>query len=86
MAFYQCTICLEDGTEIATAVRVSIESAGGNDWYGTITASQLTGLSAGRQYRLILGDGRVGSFRVKRNTVAGGEDRAISITGIGSLA
>jgi hypothetical protein len=86
MPFYQCTICGEDGSHIADGVRVLIEDASATGWYGTITAAALTGLAAGRQYRIVLGDGRSGSFRVKRNTVAGEQDRSIAITGIGALA
>ena len=86
MPFYQCTICHEDGSRIAEGVRVAIEDAGGSSWFGTITADALTGLAAGRQYRIVLGDGRSGSFRVRRNTIAGETDRAIAITGIGPLA
>jgi hypothetical protein len=87
MPFYECTICNEDGSRIAQDVRVIIESQeDGSGWYGTITATQLTALVAGHDYRIELGDGRSGSFRVKRNTVAGDVDRAIAITGKGPLA
>ncbi len=87
MPFYQCTICREDGSQIADGVRVVIEDAdSGSDWYGTITGPHLVGLAAGKQYRIVLGDGRAGSFRVKRNTVAGEADRSIAITGVGPLA
>ena len=86
MPFYQCTINQDDGSRIAEGVRVAIEDTGGSKWFGTITADALIGLTAGQQYRIVLGDGRSGSFRVKRNTVAGETDRAIAITGIGPLA
>ena len=87
MPFYHCTICNEDGSQIAEDVRVVIEIGGtGAGWYGTITATQLTGLTAGRTYRIVLGDGRRGCFRVKRNTTAGEVDRAIAITGTEPLA
>jgi hypothetical protein len=87
MPFYQCTICTEDGSQIAEDVRVVIETQeGGSGWYGTITATQLTGLATGHTYTITLGDGRTGTFRVKRNTVAGDVDRAIAITGAGPLA
>lgn len=86
MPFYQCTIRGEDGSQIAEGVRVMIEDTSDRSWFGTITADTLTGLAAGRQYRIVLGDGRSGSFRVKRNTVAGEQDRSIAITGIGALA
>lgn len=85
MPFYACTICHDDGSRIAEGVRVAIEDAGGDRWFGTITAADLTGLAAGQRYRIVLGDGRTGSFSVKRNTVAGEADRAIAITGIGAL-
>jgi hypothetical protein len=87
MPFYQCTICNEDGSPIADDVRVLIEvQEGGPGWYGTITATQLTALTAGHTYTITLGDGRKGTFRVKRNTVAGDVDRAIAITGAEPLA
>ena len=87
MPFYQCVICNHDGSHLADNVRVVIEdSDAGDRWYGTITATQLTGLMAGQTYRIVLGDGRTGSFRVKRNTVAGDAERAIAITGTGPLA
>jgi hypothetical protein len=82
MPFYRCTICNEDGSQIADDVRVLIEvQEGGPGWYGTITATQLTVLAAGHNYTITLGDGRTGTFRVKRNTVSGDADRAIAITG-----
>ena len=87
MPFYQCAICLEDGSSVAEGVRVVIEDADSRSgWYGTITGPHLIGLTAGKQYRIVLGDGRSGSFRVKRNTVAGEADRSIAITGVGPLA
>jgi hypothetical protein len=86
MPFYACTICNPDGSSIAEGVRVAIEDASAGGWFGTITADALTGLTAGHEYRIVLGDGRSGVFRVKRNTVAGETDRAIAITGIGPLA
>lgn len=85
MPFYECTISRDDGSRIAEGVRVAIDDANASGWFGTITAALLTELTAGRQYRIALGDGRSGAFRVKRNTVAGDTDRAIAITGIGPL-
>lgn len=86
MPFYQCVISSEDGAHIAENVRVVIENGDADDrWYGTITATQLTALVAGQTYRIVLGDGRRGAFRVKRNTVAGDVERAIAITGTGPL-
>ncbi|HEX9692377.1 MAG TPA: hypothetical protein VGA22_09795 [Gemmatimonadales bacterium] len=85
MAFYRCTICLEDGTDIAADVMVSIEEtigAGAPRWHGTITIKHMTKLDAGQKYRIVLPDGRVGDFVVRRNTYAGGEDRAVAINGL----
>jgi hypothetical protein len=89
MAFYNCTICLEDGTDIAENVKVSIEETGrGGDsgWHGTITIQHLTTLEAGQKYKIVLPDGREGDFVVRRNTYAGGEDRAVAIHGLGPFA
>jgi hypothetical protein len=89
MAFYQCGICLTDGSPVAERVTVSIEETdrdGGRSWYGTVTAGHLTNLSAGKTYRITLDDGRTGEFVVRRNTFAGGENRAVSIHGTGRLA
>ena len=89
MAFYQCAICLSDGSPVAERVTVTIEEtnhAGVRSWYGTVTAGHLTPLSAGKTYRITLEDGRTGEFVVRRNTFAGGENRAVSIHGTGTLA
>jgi hypothetical protein len=89
MPFYRCEICQDDGSVVATDVAVAIEvheSGPNTDWYGSITATQLTSLEPGQQYRLVLGDGRAGVFRVRRNTTAGASNRAISIVGAGPLA
>jgi hypothetical protein len=89
MAFYRCEICREDGSPVARDVTVSIEEAtraGERTWYGTITVTHLSSLMAGQRYRLTLADGRSGTFAVRRNTFAGGTDRAVSIDGIGPLA
>lgn len=55
------------------------------EWYGTITVRHLTGLVAGQRYRLTLDDGRTGEFVVRRNTVAGGDNRAVAVRGTGPL-
>ncbi len=86
MAFYNCTVQKATGDVVATEVRVNVEEAGGDaDWYGTISVTHLVALEAGQTYRLVLGDGRTGEFRVQRNTYAGGEDRAVSFRGLGPL-
>ena len=89
MAFYRCEICQDDGTPVAKDVMVSIEETtreGAKTWYGTITVTHLSTLMAGGRYRLTLADGRSGEFTVRRNTFAGGTDRAVSIDGTGPLA
>lgn len=89
MAFYRCEICQEDGSPVAKDVTVSIEETtreGAKAWYGTITVTHLSSLMSGQRYRLILADGRSGEFTVRRNTFAGGTDRAVSIDGTGPLA
>jgi 2-oxoglutarate dehydrogenase complex dehydrogenase (E1) component-like enzyme len=62
------------------------EREGARGWYGTVTAEHLTGLVAGRKYRITLEDGRTGDFVVRRNTIASGDDRAVAIHGMGTLA
>ncbi len=89
MPFYLCAICEDDGSPVGERITVVIEETGGGDvsgWHGTITATHLTSLEAGRRYRLTLVDGRTGEFHVKRNTLAGGTDRVVAIGGIGPLA
>jgi hypothetical protein len=89
MPFYRCEICGEDGRLVAKDVTVTIEERtrdGERQWYGTITVTHLSDLASGQHYRLILADGRTGTFRVRRNTFAGGVDRAVSIDGVGPLA
>ncbi len=84
MAFHLCAIHEKDGTAVCAEVTVTLVEAGkqgGTGWYGTICATHLINLAAGQYYRLELDDGRVGEFRVRRNTFAGGEDRAVSIEG-----
>ena len=89
MAFYRCQICQADGTPIANDVMASIEettrSGGSHEWYGTVTISHLSTLTAGHGYRIILADGRTGEFMVRRNTFAGGTDRAVAIHGTSPL-
>ena len=89
MPFYSCRICQPDGSALAENVRVSIEAREPTDtaeWYGTLTITHLTQLDAGRRYRLVLDDGRTGEFVVRRNTFAGGVDRAVAIVGAGPLS
>jgi hypothetical protein len=89
MPFYRCEIRGPDGTSVAKDVTVSIEETtrdGATVWYGTITVTHLSSLMAGQRYRMILADGRSGEFTVRRNTFAGGTDRAVSIDGVGPLA
>jgi len=88
MAFYRCEICQADGTMVARDVMVSIDEttrSGGHEWYGTITISHLSALAAGQAYRITLADGRTGEFMVRRNTFAGGTDRAVAIHGTSAL-
>ncbi len=88
MPFYRCEICHEDGSIVAKDVTVSIEETtrgGSRVWYGTITVTHVSNLAAGQRYRLTLADGRTGEFRVRRNTFAGGVDRAVAIDGTGPL-
>jgi len=88
MAFYRCEIVQDDGSPVAKDVTVTIEETtrdGSPAWYGTITVTHLSTLIPGPRYRLTLADGRAGTFRVRRNTFAGGTDRAVSIDGIGPL-
>jgi hypothetical protein len=88
MAFYRCEICHDDGTVIAKNVTVSIEETthdGTSEWYGTITITHLSSLGAGQRFRIVLADGRAGEFTVRRNTFAGGTDRAVAIHGMGPL-
>ncbi len=88
MAFYQCAICDADGATVAEHVTVAIEETqrdGVTSWYGTVTAGHLTNLAAGKKYQITLDDGRTGEFIVRRNTFAGGENRAVAIHGTGTL-
>jgi hypothetical protein len=63
---------------------VNIEETG-SGWHATISVSHRAPLVAGEQYRMVLDDGRRGPFRVRRNTFAGGPDRAIACDGTGKL-
>jgi hypothetical protein len=84
MPFYRCEIRQADGAVVAQDVMVSIDEttrSGGHEWYGTITISHLSTLAAGQAYRILLADGRAADFMVRRNTFAGGTDRAVAIHG-----
>jgi hypothetical protein len=84
MAFHRCAIQREDGTVVATDITVNLEETA-SGWHATVSASHLTPLVAGELYRLMLDDGRSGPFRVRRNTFAGGAERAIACDGIEKL-
>lgn len=88
MPFHRCTVAQTDGTIVATNIALTLEEPAGKGapgWYGTLTVTHLTLLEAGKSYRLTLDDGRAGEFAVRRNTVAGGEHRAVAINGSGAL-
>lgn len=85
MSFHSCTIYREDGAIVAEKVRVNVEEMAAG-WRATISASHLADIIAGERYRMVLDDGRAGAFSVRRNTYAGGTDRAIACDGIGALA
>ncbi len=88
MPFHRCAIRQDDGTDVAQDVQVSLEETtreGVVEWHATITVTHLTNLVAGQKYRLVLDDGRSGDFLVRRNTYAGGENRAVAIHGMGPL-
>lgn len=87
MAFHHCEICLDDGTVVAKHVVVSLEEQTGDTpgWYGTLTVTHHVLLEAGQKYRIVLDDGRSGEFQVRRNTYAGGVDRAVAVRGHGPL-
>lgn len=88
MPFHRCAIRRDDGTDVAQDVQVSLQETtreGVVEWHATITVTHLTNLVAGQKYRLVLDDGRSGEFLVRRNTYAGGENRAVAIHGMGPL-
>lgn len=88
MPFHRCAIRQDDGTDVAQDVQVALEETtreGVVEWHATITVTHLTNLVAGQQYRLVLDDGRSGEFLVRRNTYAGGMNRAVAIYGMGPL-
>jgi hypothetical protein len=85
MPFFRCTICQEDGSLIAQDVTVMLAETKRDEWYGTITATDLISLGSGQPYLLRLDDGRKGEFLVRRNTSAGEIERAIAIRGTGPL-
>jgi len=88
MPFYSASIYKEDGSVCCQGVMVSLEGMdrdGAADWFGTISAREGMELLAGQKYRLVLTDGRSGQFMVRRNTSAGGQERAVSLQGMGPL-
>jgi hypothetical protein len=88
MAFFMATIYQADGSVCCQGVMVALERAepgGTTDWYGTVSAKEGMELVAGQKYRLVLTDGRSGEFMVRRNTSAGGQERAVSLQGMGPL-
>jgi hypothetical protein len=88
MAFFSGSIYKADGSICCQGVLVALEQrepGGGRDWYGTVSAKEGMDLAAGQKYRLVLADGRTGEFMVRRNTSAGGQDRAVSLVGLGPL-
>lgn len=88
MPFHRCAISLENGSIVAKDVDVALEEVNRNgvdEWFGTITVVHLASLETGLRYRLILDDGRTGEFLVRRNTFAGGVNRAVAIQGVGAL-
>jgi hypothetical protein len=88
MPFYSASIYKEDGSVCCQGVMVALERMerdGAADWFGTISATEGMELMAGQKYRLVLTDGRSGEFMVRRNTSAGGQERAVSLQGMGPL-
>ena len=88
MPFHRCAIRREDGSTLAESVDVMVEEVerkGVTEWHGTMTVTHLAELETGRRYRLVLDDGRTGEFMVRRNTFAGGTNRAVAIQGTGPL-
>jgi hypothetical protein len=88
MPFHRCAIRKADGSTLAESVDVMLEEVernGVNEWHGTMTTTHLMDLEAGQRYRLVLDDGRAGEFMVRRNTFAGGTNRAVAIQGMGPL-
>lgn len=88
MPFHRCAIRKEDGSTLAESVDVMVEEVErptGPGWHGSMTITHLLVLEAGQHYRLVLDDGRTGEFMVRRNTFAGGTNRAVAIQGLGPL-
>jgi hypothetical protein len=88
MPHHRCAIRREDGSTLAESVDVMLEEVerkGATEWHGTMSITHLTELETGRRYRLVLDDGRTGEFMVRRNTFAGGTNRAVAIQGTGPL-
>ncbi|HMA43051.1 MAG TPA: hypothetical protein VKO86_03495 [Gemmatimonadales bacterium] len=88
MPFHRCAIRKDDGSTIVESVDVMVEELerdGVNEWHGTMTTKHLVPLESGHRYMLVLDDGRSGEFMVRRNTFAGGTNRAVAIQGVGPL-
>ena len=88
MPFHRAAISQEDGSVVAQDVDVALEETnrdGVLGWYATITVKHVISLASGQRYRLVLDDGRSGEFVVRRNTFAGGVNRAVAIVGTGPL-
>jgi hypothetical protein len=87
--FHRCEIIDAEGHVMASDIRVALEEStpagASKSWYGTITVTHLTTLTAGQTYRIVLDDGRSGTFRVRRNTFAGDANRAVAIDGMEPL-
>lgn len=84
MAFHRCSVRTDDGTVVCDGVSVSLEETerdGERTWHGTLSVTHTTALSAGQTYVLRLDNGRSAPFIVRRNTFAGGPDRAVAIYG-----
>jgi hypothetical protein len=87
MAFHRCTIHGADGAVVVEGVKVMIEEEEGDEggWHGTLSVTHRTPVLAGQRYRLVLDDGRSGEILIRRNTFAGGDDRAVAFRGQGPL-
>ena len=88
MPFHRCAIRKEDGATLVESVEVMLEETegrGATEWHGTMHTTHLVTLEAGHRYTLVLDDGRTGEFMVRRNTFAGGTNRAVAIQGMGPL-
>lgn len=86
--FHTCEICDADGKVLANGIRLALDEedrGSGPPWFGTLTVTHHTLLTAGQTYRIVLDDGRAGSFRVRRNTFAGDASRAVAADGVEPL-